>query len=78
MCKHINPCTKILLPIAVHRESSLYFLVYLVRPFGAFRVLNMIYRLESGNQYLKSGDYWSCPLRTLNGDYRASVVRIYI
>ena len=67
-----------LLPIAVHRQSSLDFLVYLVRPLLFFTAPHMIYWLKCGNQYLNSGDYWACRLSTLNGDYRGSVVRTYI
>ena len=68
MCELLDVDNVFLLPIAVHRESSLDFLIYLVRPFQAFRALHMIYWLKSRNQYLKTGDYWACPLRTLNGD----------
>ena len=67
-----------LLPTVVHRQSSLDFLVYLVRPFRAFRALHMIYWLKSENQYLKKGTYRACLLSELNGNYRASVVITYI
>ena len=53
MCDLFDVDNLLLLPIAVHRESSLDFLIYLVPPFQAFRALYMIYRLKSGNQYLK-------------------------
>ena len=53
MCDLLDIDNLLLLPIAIHRESSLDFLIYLVRPFQAFRALHMIHRLKSGNQYLK-------------------------
>ena len=78
MCKLLDVDNVFLLAIVVRGESSFDFLIYLVRPLQAFRALYMIYRLKSRNQYLKSGDCGACPLRAINGDYRASVVRTCI
>ena len=63
-------------PIAVERESSLVFLVYLVRTFRALGALHVVEQLKYRNQRLESGDYWACALRTTHTKWRLQGIRI--